>query len=480
MIRCLPARKLAGAAVLGIVCVLFMAGDPNRQAVVAEIGDTKITLEEFWLGYLDYLKNPKVFDSPKAREEFLDELILVKVLAREAEREGKDNDELLRYKIDAFHDKSMRDQHFEKVVKPKIRIGENDVEEAYLFTQEQRRLSHLFFKTQAEADSAFDLLQHGAEFDSLAAHCFTDSALAHSGGDLGWVDWDQLDYDIAMTAFRLNPPFISRPVKSPFGYHVLRVTDFKKKPMITRQEYLVHRRKAKTLLSWKLGDKYALDYIREMLSHTSIQLNPDVMAFADKKLEHQFRRKPSIADQMAEMHLKEGEIRTVEMNLWDARHEVMATVNGKPYTVGDFVGALAYVPYAAVFNGFQTAFDYAVRDFLLTEEAKGMGLGSDERVQMKTGLYRDFLLQLGLRRELVRNVTVSESELKSYYSTHRKELKGATFSQVHDFLRDLVLTKKKQQAVPGRFQELAKKVVTNKRMKVINDYFDALLRYEEQ
>ena len=480
MVKFFLSKIFAGVAIIGLLPVIARAGGAKRDAVVAQIGPEKITLEEYWLAYVDHLKNPNVFDSPKVREELLDELILAKVLAKEAEKEGKGNDELLQYRVDAFRDKCMRDQHFERIIRPKIHIEEKDIEEAYLFTQEERKVSHLFFKTKAEADSAFELLQHGASFDSLAAHIFTDSTLAHSGGDLGWVNWDQLDYDPGMTAFRLDPPFVSRPVESPFGYHILRVTDFKKKPMITRQEYLVHRRKASALLSWKLGDKYALDYIRDMVSHASIRLNPDVMEFVDKKLEHQFERKPSITDQMAEIHLNEGEIRTVRMNLWDARHEVMATVDGKPYTVGDFVGALAYVPYAAVYNGFRSAFDYAMRDFLLTEEAKAMGLGEAERVRMKTQLYRDYLLQLGLRRELVRNVAVTEPEVEAYYAAHKKELKGAPYEQVHDFLKDLVLTHKKQEAVPGRFRELTKDVTIEKHMKVIHDYLDSVLTYDDQ
>jgi hypothetical protein len=136
--------------------------------------------------------------------------------------------------------------------------------------------------------------------------------------------------------------------------------------------------------------------------------------------------------------------------------------------------------YAAVYSGFRTAFDYAVRDFLLTGEAQGMGLGQAEQVQMKTGLYSDFLLQLALRRELVRNVTVSEKDLKAYYSTHRKELKGATFKQAREFLQDFLLTKKKQEAVPNRYKGLTRNVVIKKYMKVINDYYDAVLNYEEK
>jgi hypothetical protein len=475
---------LSWSGIVRSLCVLtllflFVGADGKRQAVVAEIGNERITLEEFWIGYLDVLKNPKMFDSPEARAGFLDELIMARVLAREGEVRGKGNDELFKYKVNGYRDKCLRDQHFEAVIKPGIHVEEKDVEEAYQFTQEQRKLSHLFFKTRHEADSAFALLQLGADFDTLARTTFQDSVLSTSGGNLGWVEWDQLDYDLGTAAFRLRQPFVSRPVKSPFGYHILKVTDSRKNPLITRQQYVLHRRKVRYLLEWKLGDKYSLDYVRDMLSHASVQVFPEVMDFVRKKVANQFVRKPSISDQMTEIHLRESEIRVLERSLWDARNEVLALVNGKKYTVGEFMTAIVYVPYASVYSGFKAAFDCALRDFLLTEEAISMGLERAERVEMRTRLYREYLLQLAYRRELVRNVKVTEDNLRAYFERHKAELKNATFEQIHDFLQDIVLTKKKQEVVPARYSELTAGLIIRKHIKVVNDYYDALLRYEE-
>lgn len=472
----IAAAARAFVLALGLALAAAPAHAVNPDSAVAEWGTHRITFEEFRVAYLDVLKNPKVFDSPKVRESFLNDMITGRVLAEEAEKAGRGKNELLAYKIRAYQDKCLRDRHFEQVIKPKVRVSEQDVEEAYLFTQEERRLSHLFFPTREQADSAFSLLRQGMDFDTLAARTFADSALARSGGDLGWVEWDQLDYDLAMAAFRLRPPFLSKPVKSPFGYHILRVKDFKKKPLITRREYEVHRRKARYLLEWKLGDKLALEYIRDMGARTTVTYRPEVMGFVDRKLKGQFTRKPSAADQMSEFHLRDGEVQAIEQSLWDARSEIMAEINGRPYTVGEFVGALTFLPYNALYNGFKTAFDYAVRDLLLTREAEEKGLGVDAPVVLRTNLYKEYLYQLDLRREMVRNVTAEESELKAYYKEHRKTFKGAAYYEVRDFVRDQVIRQKKQRVVPDRVAELTRNTPVRKNLDIINAYYDAIAR----
>ncbi len=258
---------------------------------MAEFGPHRITLSEYRLAYQEVVRNPGVFDSPTAREEFLDEMIAGRLLAAEAKRRGRGVDESMKASMDAYRDRRLRRAHFDAVIKPAVRVEERDVEEAYRFTQEQRRLSHLFFPDIRSADSVYALLAKGATFEALAAGVFADSALARSGGDLGWVSWDQLDYDLAMTAFRLKVGAVSSPVASSFGYHILKVTDFKKNPLITRQQYEDRRRKVRYLLESKIGEKEALAYVRSMLSRATIRLNPEVLDFVRGKLQDIFSEK---------------------------------------------------------------------------------------------------------------------------------------------------------------------------------------------
>lgn len=173
--------------------------------VVAKFGKYRITLDEYKIAYLNVIKNPKVFDSKKLREEFLDEMIINRLLADEARQRKYDEAELFKYKTESYRNKCLRDSHFEKVIKPRVNVSEKDVEEAYLFTQEERRVSHLFAETKEKADSLYNLLKAGKNFESLAKEIFKDTSIANKGGDLGWVYWDQMDHDLSMAAFRLPP-----------------------------------------------------------------------------------------------------------------------------------------------------------------------------------------------------------------------------------------------------------------------------------
>jgi hypothetical protein len=279
---------------------------------------------------------------------------------------------------------------------------------------------------------------------------------------------------MAQTAFQQPVGMISEPLQSSFGYHLIEVTDFKKKPMITRHEYEVHKRKVKYLVEYKLGDKYAFEYIHKMMSVVRLDYHPDVMEFVDTKLKDFFRRKPSSLDQTSEFQLTDNEIRKVEQSLWDARDEVMAVVNGKNYTVGMFIGDLNYIPYDALYKSFRWTFDYALRDFLLTQEALTLGLETNEQVRMKTTLFREYVLQQPLRREVVRDVTVDESEIKTYYDTHQKECNGATLDQMREIIRKYVLTGKKQKAIPDLVKKLMHGAVVKKNMSAIDDYYESV------
>ncbi len=459
---------------LTIIIFNFVLAQKKSESVVAEFGKQKITLEEFKIAYLDIIKNPKVFDSPKTREDFLNEMVAERILAREAQRQGFANSKLLQNKIKAYKGKVLREQHFANIIKPKVHVEEKDVEEAYQFSQEQRKVSHLFYKEQRDADEAYDQLLHGASFDSLAKMIFKDSSLAFSGGDLGWVEWDQMDYDLATNAFRMVPDVFSKPIHSQYGYHIIKVTDFKKHPLITRQQYAEHRRKTKYVLENKLGDKYAFDYVGMMLKNASVQLRPKVLQFIDEKLSHQFKRKPKPADQMSDIQLQDAEIQFVESTLWDAQNEVVAVINGNNLTVVDFIGFLKYVPYAVVYSNFRKTFDYVVRDFLITQEAITLGLVNNKNVLLKTSLYKEFLLQEAFRNLMIQKVGIDEKEIRSYYEKNKDSYKNSTYEQLHEFLKGIVLNQKKQNCVPKFVDETLKEAPIKKYMNVINSYYDSV------
>ena len=97
-------------------------------------------------------------------------------------------------------------------------------------------------------------------------------------------------------------------MRSSFGYHILKVTDVKRRPLISRQEYLLHKDKARYVLETMLGEKYASEYVQGMLKNADVKIFPNVAAVVKKRLSGIIIRKPYQTDQMYEAQIPESEI----------------------------------------------------------------------------------------------------------------------------------------------------------------------------
>jgi len=447
-----------------------------KDSIVAKFAGFTISLEEYKTAYLDIIKQPNVYDSKELREKFLDELIATKLMAAEAKKIGLNNDTLFNYKIDAYHNKCLREAHYDAVIRPLIKVEEKEIEDTYQFTQEERNLNHLFFKTKEEADSAYNLLMTGAKFEDLALTVFTDTLLKNNGGNLGWVIWEQLDYEIADAAFKLLPDVFSKPVKSQYGYHILKVIGFKKKPLITNWEYAVQKEKVKYLVEFKKGQQLSYDYISNLLKNAKVTLYPKVTSYLEKKLAEHFKRKPDPKKAGQEFQLSEEEINRVEVSLWDSKNEIVATVNGKNLTVGEFLSNLNYIPYEISYSDFGKTLDYSIRDFLITNEAVSMGLEKNDKALMKTNMYSEYYLKLGLGRKLVAGVTVTENEIKKYYDGHRKKFKDAKYDDCRVVINEMITKNKKAAVIPEFVKGISKNIKISKYTDVIHRYYDKILK----
>jgi foldase protein PrsA len=102
-------------------------------------------------------------------------------------------------------------------------------------TQEQVRASHILVKTKEEADEIAKELKNGADFAKLAQEKSTDDS-KHNGGDLNYFGRGQMVKEFEDVAFSLKVGEISEPVKSEFGYHIIKVTDHKQAHTATLDE----------------------------------------------------------------------------------------------------------------------------------------------------------------------------------------------------------------------------------------------------
>lgn len=97
---------------------------------------------------------------------------------------------------------------------------------------EQRRASHILFDLEGDeaqvleqAEAVKARIDAGEDFAALVKEFSQDSGTVNNGGDLGYVERDSFDPDFEDALYALEENEVSEPVRSSFGYHLIKLTD---------------------------------------------------------------------------------------------------------------------------------------------------------------------------------------------------------------------------------------------------------------
>lgn len=88
------------------------------------------------------------------------------------------------------------------------------------------KASHILVKTEQEAFGVLYDINHGKDFEAVAKEKSLCPS-AKDGGDLGWFGRGQMVKEFEQAAFALKQGELSKPVKTQFGYHIIKVVETK-------------------------------------------------------------------------------------------------------------------------------------------------------------------------------------------------------------------------------------------------------------
>ncbi len=277
-----------------VVSILFMgllfsctqkSADKTEQGqgpFVAKIGSATITQADFereMKSLPDYAQ--QLFEGEAGKEKFLDEIIKKEILYQEALKKGLDKSPDFNRKVEEFKKLTLASQLLDKEIISKNKVTDQEVKDYYNKHKEeftstsQIRASHILVKTEAEANKILARLKKGEKFEEIAKKESLDTASAKNGGDIGFFSRGQLVPEFERAAAGLKVGELSGPVKTSFGYHIIKVTDKKTGPVIEfdRVKDVIYQRLS--------GDrqKDAFDnYIAELRKNYKIEINKDVLA----------------------------------------------------------------------------------------------------------------------------------------------------------------------------------------------------------
>lgn len=99
---------------------------------------------------------------------------------------------------------------------------------------EEVRAAHILVATEDEAKAIIDEVAGGGDFAALAKEKSTDKGSGAQGGELGWFAKNVMVKEFADAAFAMQPGEVSKaPVKSQFGFHIIKVEERRTQPAPT-------------------------------------------------------------------------------------------------------------------------------------------------------------------------------------------------------------------------------------------------------
>jgi peptidyl-prolyl cis-trans isomerase C len=210
------------------------------DSVVATVNGKPITQADLAIAADDpALSLPGVDDAQK-KNLLVDYMIDLKVGAQAAEAAKVADSPDFQRKLNYFRDKLLLDDYLEqqakKVVTPEAEKAIYDQSMKLAKPEEEVHARHILVDNEGEAKKIAARLKAGEDFAKVAAETSKDPGSKAEGGDLGWFTKERMVPDFATAAFALKPGQVSDPVKTQFGWHVIKVEEKRMKPQPTLDE----------------------------------------------------------------------------------------------------------------------------------------------------------------------------------------------------------------------------------------------------
>jgi peptidyl-prolyl cis-trans isomerase C len=167
--------------------------------------------------------------SPEARREHLISYLADVIMVTQAADKSKvaDNPEFKR-RLAFLRNKLL--MGFELQAAAKTAVSEEAMHQTYddavrsASGEEEVRARHILVENEDEAKAILEELKGGIDFAELAKQKSKDPGAA-AGGDLGYFTREQMVPEFAEVAFKMYPGQLSNPVKTQFGWHIIKLED---------------------------------------------------------------------------------------------------------------------------------------------------------------------------------------------------------------------------------------------------------------
>ncbi len=174
-------------------------------------------------------QNAAYFQGPDGRKKLIDELVMHELMYSDAVEKGLDNDEEFIEVMNTMK-KSMLQQYNLRKMFNEITLSDEELKEYYeshkdmFVTEEMVKASHILVDSEEKANEILEDITDGLSFEDAATQ-FSSCPSKQAGGALGQFGKGQMVPEFEEAVFSMQAGEISGPVKTQFGYHLIKLTD---------------------------------------------------------------------------------------------------------------------------------------------------------------------------------------------------------------------------------------------------------------
>lgn len=229
--RSFVAAAILAIAALGASSALSIAQDDK---VIAKVNGKTIT--ETDLRFADAEIGSQLGEIPEdVKRRALAEYLIDNALFAEAAIAAKiDSDPVFEEQLQYVRRRLLREQYFEKKLKPQV--SEADAKKIYdervaqLKPEPEVAARHILVDNEEKAKELLAKIKAGGDFAALAKENSSDTGSKDNGGLLGYFGPGQMVPEFEAVAFKMIKGQVSEPVKTKFGWHIIKLEDRRRKP----------------------------------------------------------------------------------------------------------------------------------------------------------------------------------------------------------------------------------------------------------
>lgn len=270
----------------------------EKSAVIFTVAGQPVTVGEFEYVYTKNNINNQADYSEKSLTDYLGLYENFRLKVREAEEMKLDTIASLRNELDGYRKQLAKSYLTDKEITDQL------IQEAYNRAKQEVNVSHILVQCEENANPADTLaaykkaleyrnrLLKGEDFAKVARESAMkgpdgkekgDPSAKDNGGNIGWFTVFQTVYPFESAAYTLKPGQLSMPVRTQFGYHIVKLNDIRSARGEIHVAHLLLKLTDKSTEAEKATAKARIDSIYTQLSQGKMSWDNAITGFSEDR-----------------------------------------------------------------------------------------------------------------------------------------------------------------------------------------------------